>query len=98
MHIKAAYSRGHISTDYATSSGREEKREKEKERREDKTREGEKIKLSSVMLTGARRAREFRVNELICIENEDLDDDGRYASDDDRDDAPSVSGMRDLAL
>lgn len=50
------------------------------------------------MLTGARRAREFRVNELICIENEDLDDDGRYASDDDRDDAPSVSGMRDLAL
>lgn len=47
---------------------------------------------------GAGCAREFRVNELICIENEDSDDDGGYAPDDDRDDAPMVSGMRELTL
>lgn len=88
-----------MSTSQLTAPPRREreKRGRSKKKAEDKTREGEKTKLSNVMLTGARRAREFRVNELICIENEDSDDDGRYASDDDRDDAPSVSGMRDLA-
>lgn len=60
---------------------------------------GRKIKLlRNATPAGAGCAREFRVNELICIENEDLDDDGGYASDDDRDDTPTVSGMRELTL
>lgn len=52
------------------------------------------------MSADAGRAREFRVNELICIENEDSlsDDDGGYAPDDDLDDAAAMSGMRDLTL
>lgn len=50
------------------------------------------------MPAGEGRAREFRVNELICIENEDSDDDGGYAPDDDLDDAPAMSGMQDLTL
>lgn len=60
---------------------------------------GRKIKLSrNATSVGAECAREFRVNELICIENEDLDDDGGYAPDDDRDDAATVSRMRKLTL
>lgn len=60
---------------------------------------GRKIKLSrNATPVGAECTREFRVNELICIENEDLDDDGGYAPDDDRDDAPTVSRMRELTL
>lgn len=57
---------------------------------ENKTHAREKNKtVESVARRPPGRAREFRVNELICIENEDLDDDGGWyaAPDDDRDDA-----------
>lgn len=58
-------------------------------------REKNKTDVESVAPAGAGRAREFRVNELICIENENSDDDGGYAPDDDRDDAPTTTVRRE---
>lgn len=95
-HIKAMWFQWAQHAYYITSSlGRERKRETKKTRHA-----SEKNKNCREKTVSAGRAREFRVNELICIENEDsrAGKDGGYAPDDDLDDVPAMPGMRDLTL
>lgn len=83
-HQSGVISRAHLGLPRYFSAGL---RGKETEGQDTR---GRKIKLPrNATPTGAGCAREFQVNELICIKNEDSDDDGGYAPNDDRDDALS---------